>query len=122
MENVTTCSPCKNPAKHSKPNKRAMGNIFKLQQQTRRSIKTKLSVQSLEDDKILMKSIIDLANCCVAGGQDGCFINCCLSQTNGSDKHVLDNALTLLKICRETVRFKSKKERSNFLYNCFQES
>ena len=121
MENASTCLPCQKPAKHSKPNKRAMGNIFKLQQQTRRSIKTKQPVESIADDKILMKSLIDLTNCCVAGKEDGCLINGCTSQTNGSDKHVLDNALELLRNCRETVRFKSKKDRSTFLYNCFQE-
>ena len=122
MENSNTCLPCKKPAKHAKLNKRAMGNIFKLQQQTRRSINTKKSAQSIADDKILMKSLIDLANCCVAGKEDGCLINCCTSESNASDKHVLDKALELLRDCRETVRFKSKKERSTFLYNCFQES
>ena len=55
MENATTCPPCKKTAKHSKPNKRAIGSIFKPQQQIRRSIKTKKSVQSIADDKILMK-------------------------------------------------------------------
>ena len=54
MENVTTCFTCKKPAKHLKPNKRAMESIFKLQQHTD-EVSKHFFLQSIADGKILMK-------------------------------------------------------------------
>ncbi len=121
MDNIITCTPCKNPPEKSKPNKRSMGNNFKLQQQTRCQKKQKYD-PSVANDKILMKELMDLANCCIDGKENGCLINCFEKKSNGYDKHALDKALELLRECRDIVRFKNKEERSIFLYNCFQES
>ena len=94
MQNTTTCLPCEKPIKKSTINKRAMGNNFKLQQQTRCAKKIKSGL-SIADDIILMKELMDLVNCCTDGKEHGCLINCFEKKSNIYDKHALDQALEL---------------------------
>ena len=109
MQNTTTCLPCEKPIKKSTMNKRAMGNNFKLQQQTRcaKKIKSGLSIA-------FMKELMDFANCCTYGEKSSYLINIFETKFNGYVKHALDKALELLRDCREIVRFKSKEERARF--------
>ena len=80
-----------------KPNKRGLGHVYKLQQQTREKKQSKSVASLATDDIALMTELIGLSNCCVDGRANGCLTNFFVQNDGVFDMHMLVKALELLR-------------------------
>ena len=75
----------------TKPNKRGLGHVHKLQQQTWEKKESKTGASLAKNKIALMKELNGLSNWCVDGGANGCLTNCFVWNDGVYDMHMLEN-------------------------------